>query len=386
VAEKGYRELFAAARRVRTSVPEARFLVVGSPDADKPDAITEAEIERARADVTFAGWREDVRDLYALMDVFVLPSWREGVPRSAIEAAAMGRPMVVSDIRGCREVVRDGAEGLLVPPRSPAPLAGAIRALLGDPQARERMGEAARARAEERFDERRVLEIVVEATRSVLARAGRHWSARTATSPARSTVVRPAGPGDARAMARLHRESLPDSFLPTLGDGFLRRLYRALSADPRAVTLVAERDSMVVGFAAGTRSVRGSYRRFLLRDGLGGFIAAAPRLVRPSVLRRVLETARYPRRADRLPESELLAIAVEDAWRSTGVGRALADRVLDELARLGAPAVKVVVHAENQDAIRFYQRLGFRPAARIAIHDGEVSNVLVIERNRRGHA
>jgi glycosyltransferase involved in cell wall biosynthesis/ribosomal protein S18 acetylase RimI-like enzyme len=386
VAEKGYRELFAAARQVRSAMPETRFLVVGSADAAKADAITQAEMGQARRDVTFVGWRQDVRDLYALMDVFVLPSWREGLPRSAIEAAAMARPMVLTDIRGCREVVRHGVEGLLVPPRSPARLAVAIRSLLEDPQARVRMGAAARRRAEERFDERRVLEAVVEATRSVLAQAGRYPSVPFATPSARSTVVRPARRKDARAMARLHRESLPDSFLSTLGDGFLRRLYRALSGDPRAVTLVAERDSMVVGFAAGTRSVSGSYRRFLLRDGVGGFIAAAPRLVRPSVLRRVLETARYPRRAGQLPDSELLAIAVEDAWRSTGVGRALADGVLDELTRLGAPAVKVVVHVENEDAVRFYQRLGFRPAARIAIHNGEVSNVLVIERNHRGHA
>ena len=77
-------------------------------------------IERARDDFVFTGWREDVADLMALMDVFVLPSWREGLPRSAIEAAAIGLPQVLTDIRGCREVVRDGVEGFLVPVRDPA--------------------------------------------------------------------------------------------------------------------------------------------------------------------------------------------------------------------------------------------------------------------------
>ncbi|HXF72484.1 MAG TPA: glycosyltransferase family 4 protein, partial [Actinomycetota bacterium] len=172
VAEKGYRELFEAASRVRARRPEVRFLAVGAPDTGKADAIGPRELEAARADVVFCGWREDVRDLLALVDVFVLPSWREGVPRSAIEAAAMGRAMVLTDIRGCREVARDGREALLVPPRAPAKLAAAIERLLDDPGLRERLGRAARARALERFDERRVAETVVRCYRRVLQQKG----------------------------------------------------------------------------------------------------------------------------------------------------------------------------------------------------------------------
>jgi len=168
VAEKGYRELFAAARTVRAAHPEARFLAVGDRDPAKGDAILDEELARARADVVITGWREDVRDLLALMDVFVLPSWREGVPRSAIEAAAMARPMVLTNIRGCREVARHGVEGLLVPPRDEAALSGAIRLLLGDPELRVRLGTAARARAVERFDERRVIEMIISSYRVLL--------------------------------------------------------------------------------------------------------------------------------------------------------------------------------------------------------------------------
>ena len=104
----------------------------------------------------------------ALMDVFVLASWREGMPRSAIEAAAMGKPLVLTDIRGCREVVRSGVEGLLVAPRSASALADAINLLLHDPALRQGMGEAARRRAVERFDERRVTADLVDAYRSLL--------------------------------------------------------------------------------------------------------------------------------------------------------------------------------------------------------------------------
>ena len=168
VAEKGYREFFDAARRIRGEDPRVRFLAVGDPDPSKADALRAGELRAAGVDVIFTGWRDDVRDLLGLMDVFVLASWREGMPRSAIEAAAMGKPLVLTDIRGCREVVRPGVEGLLVPPRSPSALADAITLLLHDPALRQRMGEAARRRAVERFDERRVTADLVDAYRSLL--------------------------------------------------------------------------------------------------------------------------------------------------------------------------------------------------------------------------
>src|SRR6266511_3033020 len=172
VVEKGYRELFAAAKLVRAAHPSVRFLAVGPSDPEKADALTAREMEEARERVVFAGWRGDARDLLALMDVFVLPSWREGLPRSAIEAAAMGRPLVLTDIRGCREVARAGVEGVLVPPRKPDRLAEAIRQLVADRSLRERMGAAARVRALARFDERKVTDLIVERYRSLLAGAG----------------------------------------------------------------------------------------------------------------------------------------------------------------------------------------------------------------------
>lgn len=161
VAEKGYRELFEAARFVRARSPEVRFLAIGGPDASKADAIGEAELRRACEDVVFTGWRDDVRDLLAAIDVFVLPSWREGLPRSAIEAAAMGRPLLLSDIPGCREVCRHGIEGLLVPPRDARSLAEAVSTLAGSDDLRSRMGGAALTRAAERFDEARVLQVLL---------------------------------------------------------------------------------------------------------------------------------------------------------------------------------------------------------------------------------
>lgn len=371
VAEKGYRELFEAARRVRAEVPDVRFLAVGSVDTGKSDVISEAEIGRAAGDVLVTGWREDVRDLLGLFDVFVLPSWREGMPRSAIEAAAMARPLVLTDIRGCREVARDAVEGILVPPRNPGRLAEAILRLLRDPSLRVRMGEAARERAVLRFDERRVAEIVLERSRSLLRRRG------LATRSGGPRRIRRARPGDAAAIARIHREALPDAFLPSLGDRFLRRLYRGMASDPRAVALVAENGQGVVGFAAGVPSVGDFYRRFFVRHGIPAAVAAVPHALRPGTMRKVRESATYPDGTAALPESELLSIAVDPAVRSKGIGRVLAQGVVSGLAEVGAREVKVVVGADNEGANRFYEHLGFREAARIKVH-GDPSNVWVI--------
>jgi ribosomal protein S18 acetylase RimI-like enzyme len=171
---------------------------------------------------------------------------------------------------------------------------------------------------------------------------------------------------------------MPTAFLPALGDGFLRRLYRAATRDPDAVALVAEDGGRVVGFAAAAPSVGGFYRRFARHGGLAAALVAAPHLVRPSVLRRAIETARYPADAGALPQAELLSIAVDPARRSNGVGSALTRAIARELAERGVREFKVVVGTDNEGANRFYERQGFRPAGRTSVHEGVASNVWVM--------
>ena len=378
VAEKGYRELLVAAEVVRSVAPDARFLLVGEPDPDKPDAIGRDEIAAAHDNVIFAGWREDVRDLLAAMDVFVLASWREGMPRSAIEAAAMGKPLILTNIRGCREVARDGVEGLLVPPRDREHLADAILRLVADAKLRSQMGNAARERALARFDERRVTGSIVSLYRRLLGGKGLIAGAAQDPGEHEELKIRTARPADAEAMARIHREALPTAFLPSLGLPFLHRLYRALARDPDGVALVAENGNGIVGFATGTSSVKSFYKRFFVRHGVPAAVSIVPRLVRrPRLLAHALETARYPDGADGLPESELLSIAVHPDWSARGTGRMLAEGILRGLARRGAEQVKVVVAEANEGANRFYERLDFELASRINVHRDEVSNVWV---------
>lgn len=161
VWEKGFAELFEAARQQR---PEVVVVVVGPTDPAKNDGLHQRDLDRAQAEanVVFLGERRDVDALYRGFDIFVLPSHREGLPLSAMEASASGLPVVATDIRGCRQVVDDGRTGLLVPARDAAALGQALAALVDDPDRRRALGRAARARAESEFDERRVLARVLD--------------------------------------------------------------------------------------------------------------------------------------------------------------------------------------------------------------------------------
>ena len=172
VEEKGLRELFEAVHSLREKHPKLRLLIIGPPDPEKPDNLDEnAAVGAGIADITvFAGLRQDLPELYASMDVFVLPSHREGFPRSPMEAAAMSRPVVATDIRGCRETVVDGETGVLVPVRDPASLARAIERYVVDPERRRRHGRAGNALAAVHFDEQLVFERVAATYERLLAR------------------------------------------------------------------------------------------------------------------------------------------------------------------------------------------------------------------------
>lgn len=160
VWEKGYREVFATV----TALPEAASLVVVGPrEHEKADAVDDASLAAAEAaGVRWLGERSDMPSLYAAFDLYVLASHREGFPRSAMEAAAMGVPVVATDIRGCRQVVEHGVTGLLVPPRDAEALTAAISSLVADPERRRQMGEAARAKARAHFDQEPVIRTTLD--------------------------------------------------------------------------------------------------------------------------------------------------------------------------------------------------------------------------------
>lgn len=170
LSTKGVREFVDAGRAIRTTHPHWRFLLVGSIDEGNPSAIEQSVVDRwtAGGEVDLLGEREDIKELMALADVVVLPSYREGFPRALIEAAAMGKPIVATDVPGCREVVVDGQNGLLVPARDCEALKNAIVRMLDDAQMRETYGAASRQRAVRLFDEKRVADAYVHIYRELL--------------------------------------------------------------------------------------------------------------------------------------------------------------------------------------------------------------------------
>jgi glycosyltransferase involved in cell wall biosynthesis len=157
--DKGVGEFIDAARRLRGEGRPLVFLLAGEPDPGNPATIAEAEVRGWVAEglVEWLGHVEDMPSLFRGVDVVALPSYREGLPKGLIEAAACGCALVTTDVPGCREVVRDGVDGLLVPVRDAPALADAIVRLQDDDGLRARMGEAARARALAVFDERTVI-------------------------------------------------------------------------------------------------------------------------------------------------------------------------------------------------------------------------------------
>jgi lipopolysaccharide/colanic/teichoic acid biosynthesis glycosyltransferase/glycosyltransferase involved in cell wall biosynthesis len=168
VREKGILELLQAMQIVNQAIPEARLLLVGDTLASDRDGKTKKIISRMKEQdqsasrVVFTGFLEDIAAPMSVMDIFVLPSHREGMPRTIIEAMASGKPVIATDIRGCREEVVHGSTGLIVPVNNPPALAEAIIYVLSHPEAGRRMGTEGRLRANELFNERTVLDKQVE--------------------------------------------------------------------------------------------------------------------------------------------------------------------------------------------------------------------------------
>jgi glycosyltransferase involved in cell wall biosynthesis len=168
--DKGIYEFVQAASMVQRDFPYVQFQLLGGRDERNPTVVSQAELDQWQTAglVTWLGEVADVRPIIAQADVVVLPSYREGTPRALLEAAAMGKPLITTDTVGCREVVEEGVNGLLVPVKDATALAQAMVRLLNDSAMRERMGQAGREKMEREFDEQIVLDKILKTYEGLL--------------------------------------------------------------------------------------------------------------------------------------------------------------------------------------------------------------------------
>lgn len=163
LAEKGVNEYIAAAKLVKLQYPIAEFVVLGGLDEANPGGLTQQQLNSLIEQdvVIYPGHVDNVQEWLAGSSVFVLPSYREGVPRSTQEAMAIGRPIITTDVPGCRETVVDGVNGFFVPPWSPEQLAEKMIRFIEQPELIEQMGKESYRIAQEKFDAQEVNERLV---------------------------------------------------------------------------------------------------------------------------------------------------------------------------------------------------------------------------------
>ena len=162
--DKGVGEFVNAARLLKQRGVKARFVLVGEPDAGNPATVTEQQLKAWQTEKVVEWWgrRNDMPQVLAQCHIVCLPSYREGLPKSLLEAASCGRPIVTTDVPGCREIVSNGQNGYLVEARNASALASALSALIADPKLRQQMGQNGRERVLSEFTQEKIVAQVLD--------------------------------------------------------------------------------------------------------------------------------------------------------------------------------------------------------------------------------
>jgi glycosyltransferase involved in cell wall biosynthesis len=191
IKPKGIAEAVSAVRRARALGASVELHLFGAPDPSNRTSYAEADLRRWASEpgIHWHGATDDVARVYREHHIAMLLSAREGLPKSLVEAAAAGRPIVATDVPGCREVVRQGREGYLVPLGDIVAAAQALLELAGDRALRLRLGAAANARFHERFTVAAVKAVFTDLYRSLLSAPGRQGGAGAAAKPVASLPI-----------------------------------------------------------------------------------------------------------------------------------------------------------------------------------------------------
>ncbi|MDI6780111.1 MAG: glycosyltransferase, partial [Bacteroidota bacterium] len=157
-------EFVEAAKKIKEQYSHVRFQLLGKTDYDNPSHVKRATLDEwiKNGYIEYLGETTDVRPFIEKAVAVVLPSYREGIPNSLLEAMSMGKPIITTDVPGCRETIKDGINGLLIPHRDIESLANAMQTLISNPKLRIEMGKESRMFAEERFDVNKVNSLLLE--------------------------------------------------------------------------------------------------------------------------------------------------------------------------------------------------------------------------------
>ena len=367
---KGVKEFVDAAGLIHDKFKNILFLIVGWQDKGSPEVIPDKFIEKQSCEfIRFLGKREDIRELLSITDIYVLPSYREGLPHSILEAMSMSKPVVTTEVPGCMEVVENGVNGILVPPKNSSKLAQAIVKLVLDSALRNRFGDAGRDKALKFFSNKIILKEVLNLYKSLIPGIMHEdgpW-------------IRKATLADCPLIAKMHRECLPQSFLGSLGLNFLTLLYKELLKYQNGIILVSQEDALPCGFIAGISNSKSFYNYFLKNNFIELFIILLPKLFNLNVLNKIFEDLAYNKKtwANSVPQAELLSIAVNTGSRKKGLGKNLFASLVYEFRIIGVHEFKILVGGGLGGAKDFYKELGCQKIYGFKLHNETESDIYV---------
>lgn len=354
VPDKGLEYLIESTAMLSQSHPRVRIAIAGDGPARRKLELLASE-HGVSDRVRFLGFRCDIADLLAASDMVVLPSLREGLSISLLEAMAAGKAIVATGIGGHREVVSLGEVAWLVPPADAEALRDGIVRLVEDPALMARLGANARAAYESYYTEDRMLQSYRHLYFSLLGR-----NSRAGHRPA---IVRSATADDLAEIVQIHQKAFGHYFLTRLGGKFLQRYYNLVLNYPSGILLVSEGEHGLQGFSCGFLGPAEFYET-MWRARMAFALSLLPTLLRhPSLIGNVVSgVRRVQATASEWPPGscELSSIAVAPANAGNGFGRALMEAFLDKAQSMEARCVYLTTDADGNDAVNaFYRSAGF---------------------------
>jgi glycosyltransferase involved in cell wall biosynthesis/ribosomal protein S18 acetylase RimI-like enzyme len=379
--DKGIQYLVEAAALLPRNGAGYRIVIAG-------DGPARLRLERLARDlgvasfVRFIGFRHDVAELLAACDLVVLPSLREGLSISLLEAMAAAKPIIASSIGSHREVAAQAEMALLVPPANPPALAEGIQRLENDPGLMDVLAARAFSLFEACYTEDRMLNAYQHLYRSLLE--SRLPDAATAPGGRGASVVRAAHVGDLSAIVAIHQKAFNQYFLTRMGAAFLRRYYELVLHYHAGIVLVGERHGVVSGFVCGFADPAEFYRS-MWRNRLAFALPAITALLRnPSLGANMVNAVRRLQcSASEGPHlsCELSSIAVAPEASGKGLGKTLLQAFLDHSWARQAQCVYLTTDAHgNEAANELYREIGFQQSRCFLQQKGRWMNEYVFHR------